>query len=100
MAVLRLDRLARALTVHQAALATVWRFGGRLFTTESGEVMPDDPDDPMRTAMRQMAGVFAELEKRMLVKRLTDGRRRKAELGGFATFGCPSGSACAPGRAA
>lgn len=90
VAVLRLDRLARALSVQEAALATVWRFGGRMFTTESGEVLPDDPDDPMRTAMRQMAGVFAELEKRMLVKRLTDGRRRKAELGGFAAFGSPA----------
>ncbi len=88
LVVLRLDRLARALTVQEATLATVWRLGGRVFTTESGEVLPDDPDDPMRTAMRQMVGVFAELERRMVVKRLRDGRQRKAERGGFA-YGSP-----------
>ena len=85
----RLDRLARSLTVQEAALATVWRLGGRVFTVESGEVLPDEPDDPMRTAMRQMAGVFAELDRRLIVKRLRDGRRRKAELGGFA-YGSPA----------
>lgn len=87
--VLRLDRLARSLTVQEAALAKLWQLGGRVFTSESGEVMPDDPSDPMRTAMRQMAGVFIQLEKATLVKRLTDGRRRKAEMGGFAAFGSP-----------
>lgn len=87
--VLRLDRLARALTVQEATLATVWRLGGQLHTVESGEVLPDDPDDPMRTAMRQMAGVFAELERRMVVKRLRDGRKRKAEKGQFA-YGSPA----------
>jgi DNA invertase Pin-like site-specific DNA recombinase len=39
--------------------------------------------------MRQMAGVFAELEKRMLVKRLTDGRRANRDAGKFAAFGSP-----------
>ena len=87
--VLRLDRLARALTVQEGTLAKVWQLGGRLFTVESGEVLPDDADDPMRTAMRQMVGVFAELERRMVVKRLRDGRKRKAEKGGFA-YGSPA----------
>src|SRR5205807_6454348 len=50
----KLDRLARALTVQEAVLAQVWRGGGRVFTVDLGEVLPDDPDDPMRTAMRQM----------------------------------------------
>lgn len=86
--VARMDRLARALTVQEATLAAVWRMGGKLLTVDGGEVLPDDPDDPMRTAMRQMVGVFAELERRMVVKRLRDGRRRKAELGGFA-YGSP-----------
>lgn len=89
VALLRLDRLARSLSVQEATLAVMWRLGARVFATESGEVLADDPDDPMRTAMRQMVGVFAELERRTLVKRLTDGRRRKAELGGFAAFGSP-----------
>lgn len=89
LVVARLDRLARALTVQEATLAAVWRLGGKLFTVDGGEVLPDDPDDPMRTAMRQMVGVFSELERRMVVKRLRDGRRRKAELGGFA-YGSPA----------
>src|SRR5262245_48052602 len=58
--VARLDRLARQLSTQEAILALVWRDGGRVFTADTGEVLRDDPDDPMRTAMRQMAGVFAE----------------------------------------
>lgn len=77
----RLDRLARALTVQEATLAIVWRAGGRVFTTDTGEVLADDPDDPMRTAMRQVVGVFAELDRRMVVKRLRDGRAAKATAG-------------------
>lgn len=37
--------------------------------------------------MRQMAGVFAELDRAMTVKRLRDGRKAKAAKGGH-----PSGS--------
>lgn len=79
--VARLDRLARALTVQEAALAVAWRSGGRVFTADTGEVLRDDPDDPMRTALRQVVGVFAELDRRMVVKRLRDGRKAKAETG-------------------
>lgn len=81
--VAKLDRLARRLTVQEAALALVWRMGGTLFSVESGEVTRDDPDDPMRTAMRQMMGVFAELERATIAKRMRDGRRIKRELGGY-----------------
>ncbi|MFF4653712.1 recombinase family protein [Streptomyces sp. NPDC001380] len=77
----RLDRLARALTVQEATLAIVWRDGGHVFTTDTGEVHQDDPDDPMRTAMRQVVGVFAELDRRMVVKRLRDGRTAKRAAG-------------------
>lgn len=77
----RLDRLARALTVQEATLAIVWRSGGQVFTADTGEVLSDDPDDPMRTAMRQVVGVFAELDRRMVVKRLRDGRTAKASAG-------------------
>ncbi len=53
--------------------------------------MRDDPDDPMRTAMRQMAGVFAELDRRLIIKRLRDGRRAKAAQGGKAVGRYPFG---------
>jgi DNA invertase Pin-like site-specific DNA recombinase len=59
-----------------------------MFTADMGEVLRDDPDDPMRTAMRQMAGVFAQLDRGYIAKRLREGRRMKAEKGGFA-YGSP-----------
>ena len=37
-----------------------------------------EDDSPMVRAMRQMAGVFAELEKNMIVRRLANGRRHKS----------------------
>jgi DNA invertase Pin-like site-specific DNA recombinase len=77
----KLDRLARALTVQEAILALVWREGSAVFTAEDGEVRQDDPDDPMRTAIRQVQGVFAELDRKTIVKRLRDGRRAKAAEG-------------------
>lgn len=82
--VARLDRLARELTVQEAALAAVWRMGGRVWTADGGEVLADDPDDPMRTAMRQVVGVFAQLDRSNITKRLRDGRRAKLAAGGYA----------------
>ncbi len=76
-----IDRLARRLTVQEAILAMVWQHGGRVFTADDGEVREDDPDDPMRTAIRQMRGVFAELDRAMVVKRLRDGRKAKEAMG-------------------
>ena len=80
-----LDRLAREITVQEAILAKVWEeVGGRVLTTDQGEILRDDPNDPMRTAMRNMAGVMYELDRRLIVARLRRGRRLKAERGGFA----------------
>lgn len=77
----RLDRLARALTVQEAVLGAAWRLDGTVFTADTGEVLRDDPDDPMRTAIRQVVGVFAQLDRAMVSKRLRDGRRAKAATG-------------------
>lgn len=71
-------RLARKLTVQEALLAMVWDRGGVVVTSEGFVVQEDDPDDPMRTAMRQMAGVFAQLNRAILVKQMRDGRKAKA----------------------
>src|SRR5437773_922223 len=46
LVVYRLDRLARKLTVQEAALAKVWDLGGTVFAVDLGEVARDDPDDP------------------------------------------------------
>jgi len=84
----RLDRLARSLSVQEAALAHAWRSGSRTFACDSGEVLCDDADDPMRTALRQMMGVFSQLERSMLSARMRAGRQMKADKGGYA-FGSP-----------
>ena len=89
LVVARLDRLARALTVQEAILAQAWKRNGRVVAVDAGEIMPDDPDDPMRTAMRQMMGVFAQLDRAMVVARMRAGRRAKEAKGGYAGKGSP-----------
>jgi DNA invertase Pin-like site-specific DNA recombinase len=88
LVVARLDRLARNLSVQEAVLAKVWDLRCDVYAVDLGLVARDDPDDPMRTALRQMVGVFAQLERSMISKRLRDGRRHKAEQGGYA-YGAP-----------
>ncbi len=83
-----LDRLARELTVQEAVLSYVWALAGRVFTADHGEHLEDDASDPMRTAMRQMRGVFHQLDRGLIVKRLTEGRTAKGEKGGYA-YGAP-----------
>lgn len=89
LVVAKLDRLARALHTQEAILAHVWRSGARVFTVEDGELLEDDPDDPMRTAMRQMRGVFSQLERATITARMSAGRRYKASQGGYAGYGSP-----------
>jgi DNA invertase Pin-like site-specific DNA recombinase len=83
-----LDRLARELTVQEAVLSYVWALGARVFTADHGEHLEDDASDPMRTAMRQMRGVFHQLDRGLIVKRLTEGRTAKGSKGGYA-YGAP-----------
>jgi DNA invertase Pin-like site-specific DNA recombinase len=67
----------------------VWARGGRVFTADCGEHLPDGDDDPMRTFVRQVMGAAAQLERGLIVKRLRGGRRAKAEAGGYA-HGAPA----------
>lgn len=83
-----LDRLARELTVQEAVLSYVWALAGRVFTADHGEHLEDDASDPMRTAMRQMRGVFHQLDRGLIIKRLTEGRASKGSKGGYA-YGAP-----------
>lgn len=83
-----MDRLARELTVQEAVLAYVWALGGRIFLADDGEQLEDDPRDPVRTAMRQMRGVFHQLDRGLIIKRLTEGRAAKGDKGGYA-YGAP-----------
>ncbi|MFB8065602.1 recombinase family protein [Streptomyces rubiginosohelvolus] len=93
-----LDRLARELLVQEAALAQCWKHGGRAFMTDQGEILPDDPEDPMRAAMRQMMGVFAQLDRGITVAKLRRGRRIKGEKGQYAYGAPPYGRTRPTGR--
>ena len=57
--------------------------GRRVFTLDAGEVQQDDPDDPMRTALRQMMGVFPQLERGMVPARLRRSKEAKRAQGGY-----------------
>jgi DNA invertase Pin-like site-specific DNA recombinase len=85
-----LDRLARELIVQEAILTQVWKAGGAVHATTRGEILADDPDDPMRTAIRQFMGVVAQLERALVAKRMRNGRKAKAAAGGYAGFGSPA----------
>ena len=100
MLVPSLSRLARRLDVQEAVLALVWQYGGRVFTVEDdgAEVRQDDPDDPMRTFVRQVMGAVHQLDAATVAKRLRDGRKTKADRGGYAG-GAPPYGYRAEGRA-
>lgn len=89
--VARLDRLARDLTTQEVILGQCWGMDTAVHSADLGVVHADDPDDPMRTAMRQMVGVFAQLDRALVVKRLRDGRKAKAAQGGKAAGRYPYG---------
>lgn len=82
--VANLSRLARSLTVQEAALALIWQAGGKVIMADDGEVLADDPNDPMRTAIRQILGVMAQLDRATLTLRMRKGREAKAAAGGYA----------------
>jgi len=81
LVVARLDRLARALGVQETILLVAWRAGASVYTVDGGEVLRDDPDDPMRTFLRQVIGGVAQLERSLIAKRMRDGRAAKRDAG-------------------
>lgn len=91
LVVYRLDRLARDLILQETLLAEIASQGGRVFSTMPGEqdVITDDPEDPSRRLIRQVLGAVSEYERSLIRLRLRNGRRRKAERGGFA-YGSPA----------
>jgi DNA invertase Pin-like site-specific DNA recombinase len=85
-----LFRLARELEVQEAALAMVWRTGGRVFAIDpGGEVLADDPDEPLRTTLRKIQGILGELDRALVAKRMRNGRKAQAAAGGYAGYGSP-----------
>ncbi len=80
----RLDRLSRTLTTQEAILAKLWQLDCTLHTTDpAGEVQEDDPDDPMRTAMRQIQGAMIQLNRSMALSRMRQGKEVKRARGEY-----------------
>ena len=88
------DRLARNLTVHEAALAVLWSHGAHVYI--GGElVQADDPSDPIRTMVRQILGAVNEYARKDAMLKMHGGRKsiRKSDptryIGGATIpFGC------------
>lgn len=70
-----LNRIARELMVQESIVGYLRSKSLTLITTDADDVTADT-DDPMREAMRQIQGIFAQLEKQMLVKKLRGARER------------------------
>ncbi len=79
----QLDRLARDLMVQTTLLAKLEAEGITLISASTGEdVTSSMRDDPMRRALVQIQGVFAELDKNLLVRKLQKGREARREASG------------------
>jgi DNA invertase Pin-like site-specific DNA recombinase len=73
-----LDRLARDVTVQSLLLAKLSAEKLTLFAANTGEDITAALEaDPMRRALVQMQAVFAELDRRLTVKKLRSGRDAK-----------------------
>ena len=73
------SRFARTLMVQEAGIAILVSMGVRVLTSRGDDLT--DSDDEMRVAMRQIAGVFSQLEKTRLVKKLKAARDRRRATG-------------------
>lgn len=73
------SRFARTLMAQEGGLLTLIKRGVTVLTA-TGENLTET-DDPMKKAMRQIAGVFSELEKHRIVSKLKAARDRKRATG-------------------
>ena len=73
------SRFARSLMAQEGGLLTLIKRGVTVLTA-GGENLTET-DDPMKKAMRQIAGVFSELEKHRIVSKLKAARDRKRATG-------------------
>lgn len=78
-----LDRLAREYRIQEQLLIYLAAKGINLIAANTGENITDAiSDDPMKKALVQIQGVFAELDKSLLVKKLRKAREKVREQGG------------------
>src|SRR5262245_47085631 len=73
------SRFARTLMTQEAGIATLAGLGVWVVTSRGDDLT--DSDDEMRVAMHQIAGVFSQLEKTRLKKKLKAARDRKSKAG-------------------
>ena len=93
-----LDRVARSLSVQIALLAALEREGVALLSAATGQdVVADVRDDPMREAMVLMQGIFAQTEKKLLVRKMRQAGEAKRAQGERVGGGKPYGTL--PGEA-
>jgi DNA invertase Pin-like site-specific DNA recombinase len=72
-----LDRLAREYRVQEQLIIYLASKGLTLYTANTGENISEAMmGDPMRVAMVQMQGIFAQLDKSLTVAKLRKGRER------------------------
>ena len=78
-----LDRLAREYRIQETLLIYLASKGITLINARTGENVTEAiASDPMKKALVQIQGVFAELEKNLLMKKLRTARRARAEVHG------------------
>lgn len=90
----KLDRLARDLIVQEATLRLLHKAGAQVFSVHDQMMLDDDaatPEAMYRKAMRQVMGVFSDLERGMTRWRMEQGRKVKAEHGGYCGGAPPFG---------
>jgi DNA invertase Pin-like site-specific DNA recombinase len=73
------SRFARHLMTQEAGIALLVGLGVRVLTANGDDLT--DSDDEFRVAMRQIMGVFSQLERTRLVKKLKAARDRKRGSG-------------------
>jgi len=78
-----LDRLAREYRIQETLLIYLASKGITLYSARTEENVTEAVmGDPMKKALVQVQGIFAELEKNLLVKKLKAARERKKETTG------------------
>ncbi|UPR50893.1 recombinase family protein [Vibrio cyclitrophicus] len=78
--VTKLDRLGRSLSQVLQVLDQLKEKGVNLVALDQG--IDTSNDDPMNTAMIQLLGMFAEMERNFIVSRTQEGKRASGNFGG------------------
>lgn len=81
--VARMDRLSRDFVGQEITLRELRKHGVELVSVAEPEAC-ENTDDPQRVMVRQMLGVLAEYERKVIRQRMEAGKARKKAEGGFA----------------